>query len=88
MQGVITAVSDGKTVTFSTGKNPNANTNPTETDGSGQNAKEVAYIGNLSSKKFHRSTCTSLPAQRNQVLFASRAAAVAAGYTPCHICNP
>lgn len=88
MQGVITAVSDGKTVTFTTQKNPNANTNPTETDGYGQNSREVAYIGNVSSKKFHRPTCTSLPSQKNQVLFASRAAAIAAGYTPCHVCNP
>lgn len=88
MQGTIIARSDGSNVTFQTQKNPNANTNPTETDGSGQNSREVAYIGNLSSKKFHRPTCTSLPAHKNQVLFASRAAAVEAGYTPCHICNP
>jgi competence protein ComEC len=88
MQGTVIARCDGKTVSFAVRKNPNANTNPSETDGSGQNSREVAYIGNLSSKKFHRPTCTSLPAQRNQVLFPSRAAAVAAGYTPCHICNP
>lgn len=88
MQGTVIARSDGNTVTFTTQKNPNANTNPTQTDGSGQNSREVAYIGNLSSKKFHRPTCLSLPARKNQVLFASRAAAVAAGYTPCHICKP
>lgn len=88
MQGTIIARSDGKSVAFQTRKNPNANTNPTQTDGSGQNSREVAYIGNASSKKFHRPTCASLPAQRNRVLFSSRAAAVAAGYAPCQICKP
>lgn len=88
MQGTIIAFSDGTNVTFRTQKNPNANTNPTETDGSGQNSREIAYVGNLSSKKFHRPTCPNLPSKKNQVLFASRAAAVAAGYTPCGVCKP
>lgn len=88
MQGTIIATSDGKNVTFKTAKNSNAQTNPTLTDGSGQNSQEVAYIGNIHSKKFHRPTCPSLPAKKNQILFPSREAAIAEGYTPCSICKP
>lgn len=46
------------------------------------------YIGNKDSKKFHRTTCSSLPAEKNRVYFATRNEAIAAGYTPCKICNP
>jgi len=47
-----------------------------------------AYIGNINSKKFHRPTCSTLPAENNRVYFQSRNEAVAAGYVPCKRCNP
>ena len=47
-----------------------------------------AYIGNANSKKFHRPTCSYLPNQENQVVFDTREAAIAAGYSPCGHCNP
>lgn len=46
------------------------------------------YIGNKSSKKFHRSTCRHLPAEKNQVRFATREEAVEQGYDPCKVCKP
>lgn len=44
------------------------------------------YIGNKNSKKFHRSSCSSLPAEKNRVYFNNREEAISAGYTPCGIC--
>ena len=46
------------------------------------------YIGNKKSKVFHYTTCKTLPAQKNQVIFDSRDAAVSKGYRPCQKCNP
>ena len=48
----------------------------------------ITYIGNKNSKKFHLPTCSSLPAEKNQVYFQSRDEAVREGYEPCKRCNP
>lgn len=88
IQGDIYCSSDGSSVQFSTEKNQNALTNPTTVDGSGQNAIDIAYIGNLNSKKFHLPTCRSLPAEKNRIFFDSRQEAVNAGYSPCGNCRP
>lgn len=50
--------------------------------------KSDQYTGNKNSKKFHRTTCSSLPIPSNQVIFESREASIAAGYVPCKRCNP
>jgi competence protein ComEC len=84
LQGDIVMESDGKTVRVQTQKN-GADAQPT---GGGPVAEEGTYIGNLNSKKFHRPTCGSLPAEKNQVFFDSRAEAVEQGYVPCKRCNP
>ena len=47
-----------------------------------------SYIGNRSSHKFHRSTCSYLPNPENQIIFDSASDALAAGYKPCKKCNP
>ncbi len=51
---------------------------------------ETAYIGNVNTKKFHKSACTGAKkmSSTNKVAFSDRAAAVSGGYTPCGICNP
>lgn len=49
---------------------------------------EGSYIGNANSKKFHRPSCSTLPAEHNRVYFGSRDEAVAAGMAPCKRCNP
>jgi len=46
------------------------------------------FIGNKSSKKFHRATCRHLPAEKNRVQFKSRDEAIEAGYDPCKVCKP
>lgn len=82
MQGNITAVSDGESVSFTVARNPGVQTNPTGP------TEEMAYVGNANSNVFHRSDCTGLPAEQNRVDLESREAAVAAGYTPCGRCKP
>lgn len=46
------------------------------------------YIGNTNSHKFHRSTCSYLPDESNQIYFDSRDEAIDAGYSPCGRCHP
>lgn len=50
--------------------------------GSGQ------YIGNKNTRKFHRTSCHTLPKESNRVYFKSREKAVSSGYVPCKNCNP
>lgn len=90
IQGDIVFKSDGKNLTVSTVKNQYTVTNPTEIDGSGQNAENLTgmYIGNKNSKKFHLPTCYTLPKKENMVLFDARSEALEAGYLPCGNCNP
>ena len=84
LQGDILAVSDGETITVTTERNEAIQTNPTEEP----EEVDYAYIGNTNSKKFHRPTCTTLPAEHNRVYFPDRASAVAEGYEPCGNCKP
>lgn len=66
LQGVIHAVSDGRSVTFETERSATeAQLNPTIHD-----AAET-YIGNVNSQIFHVSTCHSCPSEKNAVRFAS-----------------
>ena len=76
--GTVLAISDGQEITF-TWENQNA-------DPSNAEAVEMVYIGNKNSKKFHAPSCDNLPAEKNQVEFASYQDAVDAGYTPCSSC--
>ena len=50
--------------------------------GSGQ------YIGNKNTRKFHRTSCHTLPKESNRVYCRSREKAVSSGYVPCKNCNP
>lgn len=80
LQGTVVATSDGKTVSFQTGK---------ESTGQGNTSVQTQYyIGNTRSKVFHREDCSSLPGEQNQILFTSRPEAKNSGYTPCGICKP
>lgn len=97
MQGDIVATSDGKTVTVTTKKNNNAQTNPTENEKltsaqSSENAvnQEICeYIGNANTKKFHYPECgaVSQMKEKNKVyLNCTRDEAIKDGYTPCGRC--
>ena len=99
MQGDIVATSDGKTVTVTTKKNENAQTNPTENEKStsAQSAENAAnqeiceYIGNANTKKFHYPDCgaVSQMKEKNKVyLNCTRDEAIKDGYNPCGRCNP
>ncbi|SHH24381.1 micrococcal nuclease [Thermosyntropha lipolytica DSM 11003] len=52
--------------------------------------KEITYIGNKNSKKFHLPSCEGVAKMKeeNKVNFNSLDEAYAAGYSPCSICNP
>ena len=76
--GTVICFSDGKQVTFVSGRSA-----PSETP-----APAADYIGNVNSKKFHLPTCSGLPAEQNQIRFSSRTEAVDAGYVPCGTCDP
>lgn len=85
MQGHIVCRSDGHTLTVSTERNAQADTNPKP---SGGETAASSYIGNINSKIFHLSTCASLPLEKNRFYFGTRQEAVSAGYTPCSKCKP
>jgi len=87
MQGTITAVSDGITVTFTTERNADAQTNPTERSAE-QIDYEDHYIGNSRSLRFHRPSCSGLPSEQNRVILDTREEAVNEGYEPCGNCKP
>ena len=51
-------------------------------------AEKNGYLGNTSSRKFHTLLCYTLPTKQNRVYFATREAAIDAGYSPCGNCKP
>lgn len=91
LQGDVICRSDGKNVSFTTAKNSDAITNPTESDRTESDSSavtEYAYIGNLNTKKFHAPDCKNLPDEINRIYFTTREEAVSAGYSPCGNCDP
>ncbi len=88
LQGDVICTSDGKNVTFKTAKNSNATITPS-TDTSAETAvTEYPYVGNLNTKIFHKTTCSSVPSESNSIWFTSREEAIEKGYTACGKCNP
>lgn len=88
LQGDIVAVSDGNNITFTTVRNGNIQTNEMVTEKSSSVDTETAYIGNKKTKKFHRATCPSIPADKNRVELSCREEAIYLGYSPCGNCRP
>ncbi len=82
LQGDILAYSDGTSITVTTARNQDVETNPAA------GRAPAYYIGNANSKKFHRPDCSGLPNAENRVRFDTRPEAAAAGYEPCGICKP
>ncbi len=78
--GTVIAETDGESLVFSTERNvaPEGGDDGVE--------EEEIFIGNKNSKKFHSSSCDSLPSESNQVIFETYEDAIAAGYTPCGGC--
>lgn len=52
--------------------------------------KEYAFMGNSSSQKLHKTSCTYAvkTSESNRVYFKTREEAVSGGYVPCKSCNP
>ena len=83
LQGDIIIRSDGINLTVETQKNADIQTNPTEPI-----IEEFTHIGNLSSKKFHKPDCHTLPAEHNRVHLETREHAIDNGFDPCGNCKP
>ena len=83
MQGTIAFVSDRSSVSITTGRNFDIQTNPTQSI-----IAEDYYIGNINSKRLHRPSCSGLPQEQNRILFDTWDEAANDGYLPCGTCNP
>jgi competence protein ComEC len=91
--GTVIFTSDGKILTVKTlggSIQPRAPTSSAPDNKSSQSTAQTSgnFIGNKNTKKFHRPSCSSLPAEKNRVYFKTRDEAVSAGYVPCKRCNP
>ena len=84
LQGDIICESDGSKVTFRTARNSGATMAPdTATESA---PTEYAFVGNATSKIYHKLTCSSVPSAQNSVWFLTAEEAEAAGYAPCKRC--
>ena len=100
MQGNIICTSDGKTVSFATEKNAEADTlgsvglNSTQTTSpttTSNVAIETDYVINTNTNKFHFPWCSSVNQMNedNEKFYTgSRDDLIAQGYSPCGRCNP
>ncbi len=101
--GTIVAVSDGKKVTFNVPASetwkagePNGNGSVWEAPSVKESQQETAkaeasgttYVLNTKTKKFHKTSCNSLPTTNRKDSTESRESIVAQGYQPCKRCNP
>jgi hypothetical protein len=102
-QGNIICTSDGKTVSFSVKKNPNADTlkpqapettpvtTPATTPTTQPDPVGTDYIGNKNSKIFHYASCASVKRmnESNKYYYTgTRDEMIAKGYKACQNCNP
>lgn len=103
-QKTICMISDGKSLDITTnnpsamgkGSGSNSTANKKEETKVEENKQDKetgsnqknAYIGNKNTKKFHVSSCRSLPAKKNRVYFNARKDAINSGYNACGICHP
>lgn len=89
-KGYAQGSADGYSNGYGDGKREASTSNSGGTGTGAPRAEPIAsgYIGNKSTKKFHRSTCSYLPDEDNQIVFSSAANARASGYTACGHCDP
>lgn len=87
LQGTITAVSDGKKVTFQTERNAESNT----LDQTSDSSAEKTYVLNTNTHKFHDPDCSSVSQMKEKnkrIVTESRDQIIAEGYDPCGRCHP
>ncbi len=80
-QGTVIATDDGSSITF------NCDSTKPSREHTDEHEK-AQYIGNINSKKYHRTDCGGLPEEQNRVYFSSIEGAEKAGYEPCGRCHP
>lgn len=83
LQGDIIAESNSSTVSITTERNTNIQTNDTQSQ---TEIIDSGYIGNKNPKKFHKTSCNTLPDEKNRVYFNGRDEAVADSFSPCGNC--
>lgn len=72
-----------------TTKNETASATKATTEASKSNdTKEVTYVLNTKTKKFHKPTCGSLPTTNRKDVTESRSSLISKGYSACKKCNP
>lgn len=87
LQGTITAVNDGKKVTFQTERNAESNT----LDQASDSSAEKTYVLNTNTHKFHDPDCSSVSQMKEKnkrIVTESRDQIIADGYEPCGRCHP
>lgn len=102
-QGTLVATSDGKEITWNSSPSESwiageptggSQTQASETQNTTTVAEtaaqqdSVTYVLNTSSKKFHETTCNSLPDTNRKDSKSSRDEIISQGYVPCKRCNP
>ncbi len=102
-QGTVIATSNGRKITWnkkpstswayreygsSTSIGGKDKTEEKATQKPAESAVSGQYIGNKNSKKYHSTSCGSLPYEENRAYFTSVQEAEEAGYTPCSFCDP
>lgn len=99
LQGTVTCVSDGETLSFSTEKRAESSAlwqaadtrSSVEPDTApAAEPQTAAYTGNRNTGKFHDADCSSVDDMKesNKVSLDSRESAISQGYVPCKRCNP
>lgn len=86
-------VQPGITIDYSNGNSRKTGNTVTDTVKKSDPKTTVSsdvYIGNIHSKIFHHSWCTSVSKikKKNQITFSTRKDAISMGYKPCKRCNP
>ena len=87
LNGTVKVITDGESIDVQYEKD-NTTAQQSINEISRDNTTNEVYIGNLNSMKFHRSSCSSLPAEKNRIYFDNKDEAVNKGYVACKRCNP
>ena len=93
--GTIIATSDGKEITFNVPASetwrsgePNGNGSVWKAPDQKSETEKITYVLNTKTRKFHRTSCSSLPIANRKDSSESRENIIAQGYEPCKRCSP
>ena len=82
-------IQPGITINYETGESTVANPNETQSSETGNTTQE--YVLNMSSKKFHLSSCTyakDINPENKKIAETTKENLINSGYNPCKSCNP